>query len=125
MGTAMSRLVGVGCLLGALYCAQRSVEFRRHGEVVSGTVVAVDVRVTASRDGVDRAERTEIRYTPKAGGKPFVLKSNWNNALFGRHDVGDAVEVRYLPASPGEAREDNLLFDWLLPLLLVVLGVAG
>jgi hypothetical protein len=125
MGTALSRLVGVGCLLGALYCAQRTLEFRRHGEVVSGKVVAVDLRVTASRDGIDHEERSEVRYTPKAGGKSFVLKSNWNGALFGRHDVGDAVDVRYLPARPADAREDSLLLDWLLPLLLLALGIAG
>jgi hypothetical protein len=125
MGTGLSRLVGVGCLLASLYCAQRSLEFRRHGEVVSGTVVAVDVRVTASSEGVEREQRTEIRYTPKESAAPYVLKSNWNGALFGRHDLGDQVAVRYLPDDPGDAREDSLLLDWLLPLLLVLLGIAG
>ena len=125
MGTGLSRLVGVGCLLGALYFAQRSIEFRRHGEVVLGTVVAVDARVSHDDDGVDYSERAEIRYTPKGGGKPLVLTSNWNNALFGRHDIGDEVSVRYLAERPEEAREDSLLLDWLGPLLLLVLGVAG
>lgn len=125
MGTGLSRLIGLGCLLGALYFAQRSIEFRRHGEVVLGTVVAIDARVSHDGDGLDYSERSEIRYSPKSGGKPLVLRSNWNNALFGRHDVGDRVSVRYLSDRPAEAREDSLLLDWLLPLLLLVLGVAG
>ena len=123
--SALSRIVGIGCLLGALYAGQRSLEFRRHGEVVDGKVVAVDAKVSASRDGVDYSERTEIRYTPRSGGPPLLLKSNWNGALFGSNDVGDTVAVRYLPARPDDAREDSALRDWLLPLLLVVLGVAG
>jgi hypothetical protein len=125
MGTGLSRLVGVGCLLGALYCAQRTLEFRRHGEIVPGTVVAIDAQVTHDDDGVDYSERAEIRYTPRSGGKPRILRSNWNNVLFGSHDIGDTVDVRYLPDRPDDARQDSLLLDWLLPGLLLVLGAAG
>ena len=121
----LSRVIGIGCLLGALYTGQRSIEFRRHGEVVDGKVVAVDAKVTAGSEGLNYEERTEIRYTPKSGGPPLVLKSNWNNSLFGSNELGDTVAVRYLPARPDDAREDSLLRDGLLPLLLVVLGVAG
>ena len=125
MGTTVSRLVGMGCLVGALYMAHRTIEFRRHGEVVSGTVVAIDARVTHDGDSVDYSERTEIRYVPRSGGKPIVMRSNWNNELFGRHDVGDVVSIRHLPDDPADAREDSLFLDWLAPLLMLVLGTAG
>jgi hypothetical protein len=125
MGTTLSRIVGVGCMLGALYCAQRSIEFRRHGEVVEGRVVAVDAEITHDGDGLEYSERIEIRYTPKSGGKARVLRSGWNNTLFGRHDVGDHVIVRYLPDHPDDAREDSQFRDGLLPLMLLFFGIAG
>lgn len=125
MGDLLSRVIGVGCVLGALYTAHRSLEFRREGLVVEGQVVAVDARITRDDDGIGYSERVEIRYTPAAGGKPQVLKSGWNNALFGAHEVGDRVRVRHLPGRPGDAREDSLLRDLLLPALLLVLGIAG
>ena len=125
MTTTLSRLIGVGCIVGALYMAHRTLEFRRHGDVVSGTVVAIESELTHDNNGVSYAERREIRYVPKSGGKPMILRSNWNNALFGSHDIGDSVSVRYLPADPEDAREDSLFLDWLAPLLLLVLGIAG
>src|SRR5690606_15648120 len=39
MGRALSLMLGLVCLLGALYTAHRALEFHRHGEVVLGTVV--------------------------------------------------------------------------------------
>ena len=125
MSSVLSRLVGVGCLLGALYFAHRSVEFRRHGEVVTGTVVAIDAKVTHEDNRIGYSERADIRYTPKGRAQPLLLRSNWSSGLFSSNDIGDKVSVRYLPDHPEEAREDSAFLDWLAPLLLLVLGVAG
>jgi hypothetical protein len=125
MGTAVSRVIGVGLLLGALYTAHRSIEFRREGELVVGRVVAIEAEVTHDHDSIGYSEKAEIRYVPRAGGPSRVLRSGWNNVLFGAHEVGDEVTVRYLPEDPDDAREDSLLRDALLPLLLGALGIAG
>ena len=125
MGARMSRLIGVGCLIGALYMTHRTIEFRRHGEIVPGTVVAIDATVTRDGHDVDYSERTEIRYVPKSGGKPLVMRSKWNNTLFGRRDIGDRVSIRHLPDDPADAREDSFFLDWLAPVLMLALGLAG
>jgi hypothetical protein len=125
MGSALSRIVGVGCLAGAVYVANLSIEFRRHGEIVTGTVVAIDAKVTHDDGAINYSERAEILYTPKGGKQPLRLHSNWASGLFSSNDIGDKVSVRYLPDRPEEARQDSLLFDWLAPLALLVLGLAG
>lgn len=125
MGTTLSRVIGVGLLLGAFYTAHRSIEFRREGEQVVGKVVAIEAKVTHDADSVGYSEQVEIRYAPRGGGPGRVLRSGWNNVLFGAHQVGDEVTVRYLPEDPDDAREDSLLRDALLPLLLAALGIAG
>jgi hypothetical protein len=125
MGTTLSRVIGVGLLLGASYTAHRSLEFRREGELVVGKVVAIEAQVTHDDDSIGYSENVEIRYVPRTGGPGHVLRSGWNNVLFGAHEMGDEVTVRYLPEDPDDAREESLLRDALLPILLGALGIAG
>ncbi len=125
MSRGWSVIIGIGCLLGSVYVAERSLEFRRHGEVVVGTVQSVDSKLTSDNEGVDYSERSVVSYTPKAGGGPFLVKTGWATAWFSSTKPGDPVAVRYLPKQPEEAREDSLFLDWAAPLALLVLGIAG
>lgn len=123
--SALTRIVGLACLAGALYTGHRSVEFWRHGEVVPGTVVAVDVETSVGPGGVDRSERPEIRYTPQGERAPRIFQADWSNSLFGRHHPGDTIDVRYLPEDPADARIDSRTRDVLVPVLLLVIGILG
>lgn len=125
MSRGWSFLIGVACLLGSVYFAQRSLEFRRHGEVVDGTVIAVDARISSDDDGFRFSRRAVVEYTPRAGGKPLTLRTNWSSGWFAAPAPGDRLPVRYLPEKPEQAREDNLLDDWLGPLALLALGIGG
>ncbi|MGQ0800186.1 MAG: DUF3592 domain-containing protein [Pseudomarimonas sp.] len=125
MGRGWSMVIGIACLLGAAYLGKQSIEFRRHGEVVIGTVLSVDAKLSTDKEGVDYSERAIVNYTPKAGGGPFTLKTGWATAWFSSTKPGDPVSVRYLPENPEEAREDSLFLDWAGPLALLVFGIAG
>lgn len=125
MGRGWSFLLGIAFLLGAAYFAQRSLEFRRHGEVVSGTVVAVDARLSSDEDGLRYSKRALVQYTPASGGEALSMRTSWSSAWFGSLQPGDSVRVRYLPRAPQEAREDSLLFDCLGPLALLLLAVGS
>jgi hypothetical protein len=119
-----SLLIGVGCLIGAAWAANRSLEYRRHGIVVQGEVISVDAQVTQD-SGISYSERAVVRYTPSDGGKPRILKFHWATPLLGGHEPGDKVSVRYLPDEADAAREDSLLLDWAGPAALLILGIGG
>jgi len=125
MSRGWSLILGIGCVLGSLYVAERSLEFRRHGEVVIGTVQSVAAKLSSDKDGFDYSERAVVSYRPKAGGGPFTIKTGWATAWLSSKKLGDAVSVRYLPKQPEQAREDSLFLDWAAPLALLVLGFAG
>jgi hypothetical protein len=121
----LSLLIGIACLCGSVYTAKRTIEFRRHGEVVSGEVIAVDRKLTHDDDGFDLSESTRVRYTPLSGGPPLEMRTNWQTAWLFRSKPGDSKSVRYLPDDPSDAREDSWLIDLLAPLALLLLGLGG
>ncbi|MCK7595338.1 DUF3592 domain-containing protein [Pseudomarimonas salicorniae] len=125
MGRGWSLLFGIGFLVGAAWASQRSLEYRRHGVVVEGEVVKVDARVTRDGSSLSYSERAVVRYTPSNGGPARTLEFHWATPLLGGHEPGERVRVRYLPDEADAAREDSLLFDWLLPVVLACLGLAG
>ncbi|MCB1569812.1 MAG: DUF3592 domain-containing protein [Dokdonella sp.] len=125
MNRFLSLLVGVACLCGSVYMAKRSIEFRRHGEVVTGEVIGVDRQLTHDDDGFDLSERVRVRYTPLSGGPPLEMRTNWVTAWISRTKPGDPRSVRYLPDDPADAREDSWLIDLLGPVALLLIGVGA
>ena len=125
MNRLLSFIIGVACLCGSVYMAKRTIEFRRHGEVVSGEVIAVDRQLTHDDDGFDFSERTRVRYTPLSGGPPLEVRTNWQTAWIFHSKPGDSRSVRYLPDDPSDAREDSWLIDFLGPVALLLLGLGG
>ncbi len=125
MGSGWSILLGIAFLLGAAYLTQRTLEFRRHGEVVSGTVIAVEAQLSSDGGGLQFSRRATISYVPKQGGKALTMRTGWVSSWFGPLQSGDRVAVRYLPKSPEDAREDSFLVDWGGPLALILMGFGG
>ncbi len=125
MGRGWQLLIGIACIAGSIYTAGRSLEFRRHGVVVEGTVVSVDSQLEVSGDGVSHSQRAVVRYTPASGGAALELTTIWGSALFRARREGDIVRIRHLPAAPADAREDSLFFDWAGPAALLLLGIGG
>lgn len=125
MGRALSLILGLVCLLGALYTAHRTLEFRQHGEVVPGEVLLEASAEKLLSGRLSYSQRLVVRYTPLAGGEPLDLQTGWTSNWFTSPDPGDPVDVRYLPEHPDEARLDNLFIDIVGPLGLLVLGLAA
>lgn len=125
MARGWSLLLGIGLLAGAVWAGERSLEYRRHGIVVEGTVVEVHAQLTREGDSVSYTEQPVVRYQRLHEHQPRSMTFNWASPLFGRHAPGDKVKVRYLPDDPDAAREDSLLLDWAIPTVLLILGLAG
>ena len=125
MGRALSLILGLICLMGALYTAHRSLEFRQYGEVVPGMVVMEQTAPGLMAGGLSYSQRLVVRYTPLAGGEPLDLQTGWTSNWFTSPDAGEPVEVRYLPEHPAQARLDNLFLDIVAPLGLLVLSLAA
>jgi hypothetical protein len=121
----LSLLIGIACLCGSAYMAKRTIEFRHHGEVVTGEVIAVDRQLTHDDDGFDLSERVRVRYTPLSGGPPLEMRTNWATAWIFHSKPGDSRSVRYLPDDPADAREDSWLVDLLGPVALLLIGIGG
>ncbi|SFN33611.1 DUF3592 domain-containing protein [Dokdonella immobilis] len=125
MNRFLSLAIGIVCLCGSAYMAKRTIEFRRHGEVVSGEVIAVDRQLTHGEDGFDLSERTQVRYTPRSGGPPLEMHTQWGTAWIFHSKPGDPQSLRYLPDNSVDAREDSWLIDLLGPVTFLLLGVGG
>ena len=125
MGRALSMMLGLVCLLGALYTAHRSLEFRQHGEVVPGTVIEESVPIGLMAGGLSYQQRIRVRYTPLAGGDPLELETGITAGWFASPDPGETFAVRYLTEHPADARQDSLFLDIACPLGLLVLAFVA
>lgn len=125
MGRGWSLLIGIGCLIGAFYSADQALEFHRHGEVVSGTVLSVDAKLASDEQGFDYSERQLVQYTPAGSSQPLTVRTNWTSGWLFTRKPGDSVAIRYLPTAPEKARENSPVFDWLLPIALLLLSLGG
>ena len=125
MGRVLSLMLGLVCLLGALYTAHRALEFHRHGEVVLGTVVEDSQALGVMAGGVSRSQPIRVRYTPLGSDTPLELQTGLTSSWFTSPEPGETFAVRYLPERPADARQDSLLIDLVAPLGLLVLGLSA
>ena len=125
MGGSWQRWIGIACLVAAAWATQRSWEFSRDGVVVEGDVARVDAQIAVEDHSISYSERAVVTYRRRDGGELRTLKGHWSSPLFGAHQPGDKVKVRYLPDETDAAQEDSLLVNWALPAVLLVLGISG
>ncbi len=108
----------LGGALWAYFKQQRQMESR---VAATGTVVELTSRVTASGRGsiicpvveFTASSGEKIRFTSDFGSRPAG------------HKVGQSVNVRYDAADPQKAEIESAMNRWLIPLILVFMGVIA
>ncbi len=119
-------LAGLGALAVAIYFVHSTTVFLASAAKAEGTVVAVDrsESKTARRDGP--GYEISVSYKPvvdfvAANGEKITLHSIVGSDPPMYHK-GQKVEVVYLPEQPHQARINDFLSLWLMPLLFGVTG---
>ena len=98
-------VIGTGFLVAAALSAWRTSQFVAASESVAGRVVALNAG----------GSHPEIRFVTRTG----ITVDYPQGGLIGGYAVGDAVQVRYLPAEPKtSASIDTFGALWLVPLVL-------
>ncbi len=118
----MSLCFGVsafGLLGGAVWAylkQQRTVESRA---AATGTVVELTTQATARSSIIcpvvefTTSSGEKIRFTSEFGSRPAG------------HKIGQSVNVRYDPSDPQKAEIDSAMNQWLVPLILIFMGVIA
>ena len=122
---------GLFFLLGAIFCCVAAWLFlgdridaarladggKARAEVLRKLIVAN--RTTGS--SVRPKHRVEYRFVP-ARGEPVTAEEDIDPALWQRLGKGDAIEVAYRPADPSDHRVEGAASDWVIALVLAVVG---
>jgi hypothetical protein len=108
----------VGGAVWAYFSQQRKMESR---VAAVGTVVELTTRVTAS--GRSSMICPVVEFTAPSGGK-IRFTSEFGSRPAG-HKVGQSVNVRYDPVDPQKAEIESTMNLWLVPLILVFMGIIA
>ena len=112
-------VLGIGLVCGGLYCANQTLEYKRHGLHADGVVVArrndIDSRSGYSKTAI-------VEFTPEGEREPLQFKTSTSAGLLGGYGKGEHVPVLYLAAMPDNARIDSFFENWFAPALFIVLG---
>jgi len=114
-------LSALGLLVGAVWAyfsQQRKMESRVAGV---GTVVELTTRITAS--GRSSMICPVVEFTALSGEKIRFI-SEFGSRPAG-HKVGQSVNIRYDSVDPQKAEIDSAMNLWLIPLILVFMGVVA
>ncbi len=107
------------CLWGA-YAASVSWKLQTAGEVTTGTVTRLEESKTS--------EGYCCLYTPvvefQANGQTYSFE-NGSASDSVDYTVGSDVNVRYDPANPNTAQNDNVIERWLFPVLIIPSMIFG
>lgn len=115
----MFLLLGIGLLVIAAYGLHESISFQREALFATGRVIGIEER----QRGDSLAYRAVIE-VEQTGGKPFRFTASAGSKP-GHYQVGERVDVLYVPAGPetGTARIHGFARLWGSPLVLLAMGV--
>lgn len=114
----LSALALLGGAVWAYFSQQRKLERR---VAAAGTVVELTTRATTS--GRASIICPVVEFTATSGEK-IRFTSDFGSRPAG-HKVGQSVNVRYDPDDPQKAEIDSAMNLWLIPLILVFMGVVA
>jgi len=106
----------LGGAVWAYFKQQRTVESR---VAATGTVVELTTQATARSSIIcpvvefTTSSGEKIRFTSEFGSRPAG------------HKIGQSVNVRYDPSDPQKAEIDSAMNQWLVPLILIFMGVIA
>jgi hypothetical protein len=112
--TLIFGLIGAGLLTGAMIALSGTISFRSNSKRGEGVVVDLDWRGGGAKPVVEwKDSKGEVhRATGGVSSQPPSYAK------------GEKVDVRYDPASPGNARIDSFLENWFVALVLGILGTV-
>lgn len=109
-------------LLGGAVWAYFSQQHKMESRVAAvGTIVELITRITAS--GRSNMICPVVEFTVPSGGK-IRFTSDFGSRPAG-HKVGQNVNIRYDPVDPQKAEIESMTTLWLVPLILVFMGVIA
>ncbi len=112
-------LVAAGLTAGGLYFTFFQVELLLRGVSTTGEVVALESGTSSTGGGrpawfpvvtFETRDGETVRFRHRTGSSPAAF------------EVGDKVRVTYLPDTPEKALIAEGVLNWLLPLVLLVVG---
>jgi len=116
VNTLIFSVLGVGLLIGAVYSANNSYEFKNAASLTQGKVV--DYIKRRSNDGTTYAPVIEF-VTEKNTTVEFTSSSS---SSYRSYSIGDKIDVLYLENNPNNARINSFMSLWFLPIILGFIG---
>lgn len=106
----------------ALYCTYIAVALQLHGVHAQGRVIAVEVYYR-------RGSSSGVHYQPEISysdihGRTNTFTSHFSSFCGLTYQVGDPVDVVYLPNGAPHAIIDSTLYQWFLPLVLFLFSLV-
>jgi hypothetical protein len=121
IGSAISCLIAVGCLVGGVSTLITQRRQRAASTSVSGVVVALQKQVMNPGSGGVYCPIVEFT---TASGKSIRFESSYGT-MPASHQVGQVVKVLYDPQNPDKAEIESGLSRWLVPGCLLVFAVGA
>lgn len=115
--------IGVSITLAGAYLLVERQSFLRQAYLATGTVTGFDTYNSRSDGKTKRMYQARVEFmTEDDHAYQFVDRVSSSSPLY---DMGESVNVRYLPDDPQQAMiSSGGLFDWAMPLAVTGLGVA-
>ncbi len=114
-------LVALGLTGGGLYFAVTQIDLVLHGATATGEVLSLEAGSSTSSSG--RPAWFPIVAFETSNGTPITFRHRTGQSP-PAYAEGDKVVVTYLPNDPETALIAEGLMNWLLPILLLVIGPA-
>jgi Protein of unknown function (DUF3592) len=117
-------LLGIGMIVGCWFTTQSTLRFLREGTKATGTVVDFSTEESRDNKGKRKTMYAPVVEFQTADGQSIQFTSA-SSSSSPSYDRGDKVPVRYLSATPEQARIDSFMSNWGPSLMLGVIGLLA
>lgn len=114
-------IAAVGLLGGAVWAFVKQQRTMSNRIEATGTVVELTRRTTAS--GRSNIICPVVEFSVPSGEK--IRFTSEFGSLPARHTVGQSVNIRYDAADPHQAEIESAMSLWLVPIILIFMGVIA
>lgn len=123
MSRLSSFVLGLAMLSGCIYFTKETLDLKRLGAITAGVVIdqkkKTSVKITASSVDYSITYAPVVEFTPE-GGVPIQFRSDlWSSWP---KNIGEKVSVLYKKSNPEVARVNGFFENWLMSILLGILG---
>ncbi len=112
-------LAGIAVLIGGLFLANKSYEFKKNSISTTGEVIEI---IRTKDSDSQYMYHPLIKFTTLEGKE--VEAGTGMNADRPYHQVGEKVSLRYLISFPERVELDNWISFWLFPTILFIFGLG-